>query len=59
MAEDSSKQCLLESRKIESKIEKSKLLGIKTAITYDSIQSHRGRGKFRARAKAETDPQAP
>ena len=35
------------SRKIESKIEQRKLLGIKTAMTYDSIQSHRGRNKFR------------
>ena len=44
-AEDLSEKCLLESRKIESKIEKRKLLEIKTAMTYDSIQ-HRGGGKF-------------
>ena len=44
-AEDPSEKCLLEARKIESKIEQRKLLGIKTAMTYDSIQ-HRGRGKF-------------
>ena len=42
-AEDSSEKCLLESRKIESKIEQRKLLGIKTAMTYDAI--HRGRDK--------------
>ena len=46
LAEDSSEKCLLESRKIESKIEQRKLLGIKTAMTYNSIQSHRGRNKF-------------
>ena len=51
LAEDSSEKCLLESRKIESKIEKRKLLGIKTVITYDSIQSHRGRGKFRSKSQ--------
>ena len=44
-AEDPSEKCLLEARKIESKIEQRKLLGIKTAMTYDSIQ-HRGRGKY-------------
>ena len=36
-AEDSSEKCLLESRKVESKIEQRKLLGIKTAMTYDAI----------------------
>ena len=49
-AEDPSEKCLLESRKIESKIEQRKLLGIKTAMTYDSIQ-HRGRGKFRSKSQ--------
>ena len=49
-AEDLSKKCLLEARKIESKIEERKLLGIKTAMTYDSIQ-HRGRGKFRSKSQ--------
>ena len=44
VAEDSSEKCLLESRKIESKIEQRKLLGIRTAMTYDLIQ--RGRNKF-------------
>ena len=51
LVEDSSEKCLLESRKIESKIEQRKLLSIKTAITYDSIQSHRGRGKFRSKSQ--------
>ena len=44
-AEDPSEKCLLEARKIESKIEQRKLLGIKTAMTYDSIE-HRGRGIY-------------
>ena len=48
--EDSSEKCLLESRKIESKIEQRKLLGIKAAISYDSIQTNRGRGKFRSKS---------
>ena len=39
-AEDSSEKCLLELRKIESKIEQRKLLGIKTAMTYDAIQPY-------------------
>ena len=46
VVEDSSEKCLLESRKIKSKIEQRKLLGIRTAMTYDSIQNHRGRNKF-------------
>ena len=49
-AEDRSEKCLLGSRKIESKIEQRKLLGIKTAMTYDAIQ-HRGRGNLEARVK--------
>ena len=49
-AEDLSEKCLLESRKIESKIEQRKLLGIKTAMTYDAIQ-HRGRGKFQSKSQ--------
>ena len=44
-AEDPSEKCLLEARKIELKIEQRKLLGIKTTMTYNSVQ-HRGRGKF-------------
>ena len=43
--EDIAEKCLLESRKIESKIEKRKLLGIKTSMTYDAI--YRGRSKSR------------
>ena len=38
VAEDSSEKCLLELRKVESKIEQRKLLGIKAAISYDSIK---------------------
>ena len=49
-AEDSSRECLLESRKIESKIEQRKLLSIKTDMTYDAI--HRGRDKFRNKSKS-------
>ena len=49
-AEDPSEKCLLESRKIESKIEQRKLLGIKTAMTHDAIQ-YRGRGKFRSKSQ--------
>ena len=41
--EDTAEKCLLESRKIESKIEQRKLLGIKTSMTYDAI--YRGRNK--------------
>ena len=51
-AEDSSEKCLLESRKIESKIKQRKHLGIKTAMTYDSIQNHRGRSKFRSKSQS-------
>ena len=52
LAEDTSEKCLLESRKIESKIEQRKLLGIKAAISYDSIQTNnRGRGKFRSKSQ--------
>ena len=51
VAEDTSEKCLLESRKIESKIEQRKLLGIKAAISYDSIQTNRGRDKFRSQSK--------
>ena len=51
VAEDTSEKCLLESRKIESKIEQRKLLGIKAAVSYDSIQTNRSRGKFRSQSK--------
>ena len=51
-AEDSSEKCLLESRKIESKIGKRKLLGIKTAMTYDAIHSHRDRDKLRNKSNS-------
>ena len=51
VAEDSSEKFLLESWKIESKIEKKILLGIKTAMTYGVVQSHRGRNKFRSKSQ--------
>ena len=54
VAEDTPEKCLLESRKVESKIEQRKLLGIKAAISYDSVQTNnnnRGRGKFRSKSK--------
>ena len=51
VAEDSSEKCLLESRKRESKIEKRKLSVIKTAMTYDVVQTHRGRNKFRSKSQ--------
>ena len=39
VAEDTPEKCLLESHKVESKIEQRKLLGIKAAISYDSVQT--------------------
>ena len=53
VAEDTLEKCLLESRKVESKIEQRKLLGIKAAISYNSVHTNglRGRGKFRSKSK--------
>ena len=53
VAEDTPEKCLLESRKVESKIEQRKLLGIKAAISYDAIQRNgfRGRDKYRSKSK--------
>ena len=55
VAEDNPEKCLLESRKVESKIEQRKLLGIKAAISYDAIHTNsfrgRGRDKFRSKSK--------
>ena len=52
VVEDTSEKCLLESRKIESKIEQRKLLGIKAAVSYDSIHTNnRSRSKFRNQSK--------
>ena len=48
LVDDTSEKCLLESRRIESKIEQRKLLGIRAAVSYDSIQTNRSRGKFRS-----------
>ena len=36
---------------MESKIEQRKLLGIKAAISYDSVQTNRGRVKFRSKSR--------
>ena len=59
-AEDTPEKCLLESHKVESKIEQRKLLGIKAAISYDSVQTNnnRGRRKFRSKSQGRVDPQA-
>ena len=43
--EDTAEKCLLESRKIELKIEQRKLLSIKTSMTYDAV--FRGRDRSR------------
>ena len=50
VVEDTPEKCLLESHKVESKIEQRKLPGIKAAISYDSVQTNnnRSRGKFRS-----------
>ena len=53
VAEDTPEKCLLESRKVESKIEQRKLLGIKAAISYDAIHASngfRGRNKFQSKS---------
>ena len=52
--EDNSDKCLLEAHKVESKIEQCKLLGIKTAMTYDAI--NRGRSKSRKKIRDMVDP---
>ena len=60
VVEDSSEKCLLELRKVESKIEQRKLLGIKAAISYDSIQTNtRSRGKFRSKSQAKAGADLP
>ena len=51
VTEDSAEKCLLESCKVESKIEQRKLLGIKTSMTYDAI--YRGRTNPEARVMEE------
>ena len=45
--EDNSDKCLLEAQKVESKIEQCKLLGIKTAMTYDAINRGRSKSKHK------------
>ena len=57
VAEDTSEKCLLESRKIESKIEQRKLLGIKAAVSYDSIQTTEAEANLGVKAKAEPNHQ--
>ena len=50
--EDNSDKCLLEACKVESKIEQCKLLGIKTSMTYDAIQSYNNnRGRSKSKSK--------
>ena len=49
--EDNSDKCLLEARKVESKIEQCKLLGIKTSMTYDAIHSNNNRGRSKSKGK--------
>ena len=49
VTEDSTEKCLLKSRKVESKTEQRKLLGIKTSMTYDAIHT-RARNKSRNRS---------
>ena len=48
-SEDTAEKCLLESQKVESKIEQRKLLGIKTSMTYDAV--FRGRNKSRGKSQ--------
>ena len=45
--EDNLDKCLLEARKVESKIEQHKLLGIKTAMTYDAINQGSSKSKHK------------
>ena len=55
--DDTSEKCLLEVRKIESKIEQHKLLGIKTSMSYDAIQSsNMGRSKSRSKNQDVVSP---
>ena len=49
--EDNSDKCLLEAHKVESKIEQSKLLGIKTSMTYDAIHSNNNNNRGRSKSK--------
>ena len=53
VAEDTPEKCLLESRKVESKIEQRKLLGIKAAISYDAIHTNSFRGRDKSRNKSK------
>ena len=52
--EDNSDKCLLEARKIESKIEQHKLLGIKTAMTYDVVNHGRSKSKSKNHGWAQS-----
>ena len=51
--EDNSDKCLLEARKVESKIEQCKLLGIKTCMTYDAIHSNNNNNRGRSKSKGK------
>ena len=53
VAEDTPEKCLLESCKVESKIEQRKLLGIKAVISYDSVQTNNNRGRRKFRSKSQ------
>ena len=54
--EDTADKCLLESRKIESKIEHRKLFGIKTSMTYDAVFRGRDRSwKNRSRDQSHSN----
>ena len=51
VTEDPAEKCLLESCKVELKIEKRKLLGIKMSMMYDAI--HRSRNKSRRKGNGK------
>ena len=51
LPEDTSEKCLLESRKIESKIEQCKLLGIKTSMTYDAVFRSRDKSRNKSHGR--------
>ena len=51
--EDNSDKCLLQARKVESKIEQCKLLGIKTSMTYDVIHSNNNNNRGRSKSKGK------
>ena len=52
-SDDSTGKCLLEARKTESKIEKRKLLGIKTNVSYYAIGTYGGNKRYRSKSKGK------